>query len=161
MPRNTICKITTDVEKNFLSFGFTDGETVNIKPSDFNQDVLKHAMLAGLKVTLSGAYNKVTTPAEAMKALNERIVNLKEGKWSTRGAGGPKITDLAKAVAIVLAITPEAARESLATMGKEKNLGVRANAKVQLQIKNIQEARAKAGRKDLEKAASDAEDLVL
>lgn len=149
-----IKKAKADVEGNTLTLSFAHGEEVTISAGDLPNDMKSACLMHGLKQKVCDAYSGCKSPAEAMEKALEVVGALKEGNWTTRtpGEGGPRVTQIAKALAMVTGKPIEEAVEVVSTLSDEakKNLG--ANDQIKVAIANIKAEEAKAA---AEKAAAE------
>lgn len=112
------------------------------------------------QLAISRLHNKMmdsyADPTEVPDAEHEaRTVygELVKGVWSQRGEGGPKYTDLARAVAELFGKTVDEAQSALDAQSKEQRKAISKDPAISAKVTEIQAKRAAEKLKEKQKAA--------
>ena len=122
-----------------------------------SDDIRARLALHGASQKIGDSYagaGKAEDPiAYAEEAINETIAQLYAGEWRQTGGGaGPKISDLAIALANATGNTQEEAQELVDSLTDEEKKAYRANPRVKLELDKLRIARAQAALKRAQEA---------
>jgi len=149
-------KVKKTVEEDgSITFEFASGETEKVSPGDFSAEIQKQLMTHGLSQKLGDSYSGEDTDKCHAVFLGVKK-NLEDGNWSARsgGGGGPRVSQLAAALARVTGEPIEKCVEKLSALDDDKKKAVQAHPDIQLAIAEIkQEAAAAKAAKLREEAA--------
>lgn len=132
---------------------------------DVHNDVQPMLALYGLKQKLvdGAAKEKGTSIDDKIDAVLERWSALQSGQWNLRRAGtGPRISDLVRAIAEVMEIDEEEAKEKVAKLTDEEKKEVSDFPAVKAIVERLKAERAaeKAKKAEADASDADAEDLL-
>lgn len=109
----------------------------------------------------SGAGDEADPVAFAEACIEETIAQLYAGDWRVTGGGGPRVSDLAKALSRLNGKSVEDNQKALAEASDEQKKAMRKHPKVALALAEIAEESAKARKAKLIEAAAKAGDLPM
>lgn len=154
--RVKVCDKSFDSDTGAFTFAFTNGKSIEGNLSDFAADIQKQLGGHGLLQKGGDSYAGVKgNVAEAYANCSEVIEQLKAGVWAGGGEGGPRIKDLAEAIARIKSVTIEAATTAVTAATDELRKQWRSNPRVKSVMATIAaekaaEALAAAGDEQLE-----------
>jgi hypothetical protein len=157
MARET--KATKAVSDDFsvITFTFSDGdEVLEVRPREFSTEIQAALLAHGVAQKLGDSYAGVDA-AQAHVAAKAVLAALQEGKWSQRveGSSGPRVSQLAEALAAVSGRTLDECVAKIATMTDEEKKGLRSHPSIVQKLAEIKLLKAQeAARKAAEKAAA-------
>ena len=157
--RTPVIETTTDVERNVLELVCITGDKLLVNPQELSADVLRMAILHGLKQKLIDAAaisrnpdtGKSATPDDKWSAVRAVYDRLIAGQWNAaRGEGtGAGNGLLFRALSRMYpAKTADQLREYLDGKTKAEQAALRANPKVAAVIEEIKAESVKAGNVD-------------
>lgn len=133
--------------------------------SKVSEDILIRLALHGASQKIgdsySGAGDEADPVAYAESAIDDTIAQLYAGDWRVSGTGGPRVSDLAKALSRINGKPVEENQTSLAAASDEQKKAMRKHPKVALALAEIAEENAKARKAKLAEAAAKAGDLPI
>lgn len=137
-----------DVENGVLSLGFPSGESMEVKMSDFPEEIVHQLALHGLsqKATDATAGKDAEESEERVRGV---ISALQAGDWTVRGAGtggggSTRTTLLVEAVARIKGIEIDAAKEAVAGLDDEQKKALQKAPSVKAAILTIKQERLAA-----------------
>ena len=160
-------KKAIDTAAGTLTFTFDDGEAIVFSVSDVSDKIRNYAMFHGFSQKLGDSYasaSKAENPlAWAKQTLRDTIAQLREGDWrAPAGEGGPRVTDLATAIARITGKSIEEAVAFVDSLDEDQLAVYRAKAKVKAMMAVIRaEKAAERARKATEAAAGAEEELEI
>lgn len=136
-----------------VDFEFHDGAVMEVNVADLPADIVKQLVVHGVSQKIGDSY--AGEDAEnCMTIAQATLKNLLDGNWSTRtGGGGPRISQLAEALARCTGQEVSACVAKIAEMSDDDKKAVRAHPKVQAALAEIKLEKAQA---DAAKAAETA-----
>jgi hypothetical protein len=160
-------KKLADVEAQAVSITFEDESIISAALSELDDNIVNQLALHGLGQKLGDSYagGKEIRDAggDVQQWAKDNVTrvwaNLVAGDWTVRGEGGPRITQLAQAVAEVFGVTVEQAADKLGEMEKEQKAAVAKAPKVAAKLAEIKAAKAQEQAAAAQKAAEGAADL--
>lgn len=148
-----VSKATKSVAEDFSVVTFTfeeGGETLEIRPDDFKPEIQAALLAHGIGQKIGDAYAGVDA-GQAYVAAKAVYDSLVEGKWSQRGEGssGPRVSQLAEALAAVSGHSLDECVAKIATMDDDGKKALRGHPQVvqalaQIKLEKAQEAAKKA-----------------
>lgn len=153
-----------DLETNELTLGFTSGESVSVKMSDFPDEIVHQLALHGLSQKATDA-TAGKDPEESEERVRAVLSALQAGDWTVRGSGGGsgggagRITLLVEAVARIKNIEVEAAKDAVAALSEDQKKALQKAASVKAMVLTIKQERL-AKQPASEEESDDALDLV-
>ena len=102
--RQRKAKTVADTDTGTVRFDFASGGHFVAHADKLPQEIVNQLVLHGLKQKLADAY--ADPDADPREAVMEVYNDLLAGTWFTRGEGGPRLTQLAKAVFAAYAQEP-------------------------------------------------------
>lgn len=148
-------KVTTTVEADSITFAFSTGEKDTVKPSDFKPSIQKHLMLHGLRQKLGDSYSGEDAD-KCHKIFSGVLKALQEERWTVRVAGGgPRISQLADALARVMKKPVDLCIEKIAGMSDEEKLATKKHPDIIVALAAIKLEKAQAEVVASTKAAKD------
>lgn len=141
-------KASKSIEGNVLTVEFNSDSVDNLAvdltslPSEIQTQLALH----GLSQKIGDSYAGVETVEEAAAAAKGTLEALQNGTWSagrSGGSSGPRITDLARAVAELKGIEVEAAVETISSLDDDRRKALRNNPQVKAKLAEISAKRAR------------------
>lgn len=128
-----------------FSFAFTNGKSVDGSLSDFSADMQKNLALHGVMQKGGDSYASVAGNVElAYQNCSEVVEQLKAGIWAGGTEGGPRIKDLAEAIARIKGVDVEKATAAVTAATDELRKQWRSNPKVKSVMATIAAEKAAA-----------------
>lgn len=138
------------IDGDTLTFRWADDSETVIKPSDFSEEIIAHAILHGLSQKLGDSYSGAGGDVDAAKAMFEETrAALAEGDWNRKGGGfstgGIWVEALAKAANVSMEEALEAwnNQDDAGKAGIRKQPQVKA-AKAEIELERAQKKAADA-----------------
>lgn len=132
-----------DTENGVLTLGFTSGASVEVKMSDFPEEIVHQLALHGLsqKATDATAGKDAEESEERVKAV---IDALQAGDWTVRGTGtggggAGRVTLLVEAVARLKDISIDEAKAAVAGLSDEQKKALQKAGSVKAAILQIKQ----------------------
>lgn len=161
-------EVTRDysVESKTVSFDFGDGTSQVLKLEDYPQEMVLQLALHGLSAkagdSFAGAKAAIEKGYGGSKAdyCKERVSSIHDqllaGEWNAKreGSSGPRVSQLAQAVAVAFGVALDVAVAKLSSMGKDEKAKVQANKKVAKALADIRLQELEARRSKLAEDAS-------
>ncbi len=134
-----------------VQFKFANGTTLEIDCSELNESMRQHLMLHGASQKIGDSFAGVKGNFQEGIANAQAVIDqLRNGEWTgDREGGGPRLAELAEAIARIKSVDVEKARGAVERATKEERDGWRSNAKVKATVAAIRAEKAAAA---LEKA---------
>lgn len=152
--RVKVCDKDYDPDTGVFSFAFTNGKTIEGNINDFGADIQKRLALHGISQKGGDSYASVKGDvAAAFSNCQEVIEQLKAGVWSGGGEGGPRIKDLAEAIARIKSVDVETATTAVTAASDELRKQWRSNPKVKSVMATIAAEKAAKALEDAGEAA--------
>lgn len=148
-------KVTTTVEADSITWEFSTGEKVTVKPADFKGGIQKHLLLHGLRQKLGDSYSG--EDASKCHAIFSGVLKaLKEERWTVRVAGGgPRVSQLADALARVMKQPIELCTTKIASMTDEQKIATKKHPDIIAALAAIKLEKAQAEAVAATKAAKE------
>jgi len=148
-------KASKTIEGDIVKFEFSTGQTLEADLNKLPDEMKLKLALHGLSQKLGDSYAGAED-GEAYECANKVLEDLVAGNWSSRvaGAGSPRTTMLAEALALAANVTVEEAVAKIADMDDEKVKAIRNHQVVKAKLAEIKAKRA------AEAAAAAAKDLA-
>ena len=129
---------------NGVSFQWGDGApTSSVRVTDYPEAVRTWLAVMGLSHTLGDAYSAATTPGEARGLWQKKHDALRNGDVrAQRGPGGPSLSDLIEALALVSGRSTEKASAVVVNMDEGARKALRTDPRIVTALKKIELARA-------------------
>lgn len=137
---------------NGLRFTYENGQTRDFLMTDLSDEMRERLIIHGMKGKLGDAY--AGQPENAEEITDRVWQSLLAGDWRSGSEGGPRVTQLARALAEVAGKSLEEAVETLANLDDEKKKQLRAHPAVKAALTKIQ---LEDAQRKLEKATAEAE----
>ena len=146
---NAAITVTVGEYQESMTLAFANGETIRVNRADLSEEILRHAVMHGLKQKLVDAAaisrnpdtGRSATVADKFAAVREVYERLLAGKWnkgrgegSGAGAGGLLFRALCR---LYSRKTPEQIRTFLAGRGRDEQAALRKNPRVSAIIEEI------------------------
>ena len=151
-----MAKVTKEAKETGVDFTFQDGTVLSAELSALNPEMINKLAVHGLSQKVGDSYSG--EEAANCQTIAEAVwKTLTEGEWSTRsgGGGGPRISQLAEALARVTGEEIQACVGTIAEMDDDGKKDLRAHPQIKATIAEIKLEKAQA---DAEKAAASAGD---
>jgi len=146
---------TTREDNTGIDFEFYDGATLAAELDALPEDILTRLALHGLSQKVGDSYAGEDA-ANCQTIAEKTLEALVKGEWSTRsGGGGPKISQLAEALARATGQEVAACVATIAEMDDDTKKSIKAHPQIKALIATIKLEKATA---DAEKAAASAND---
>lgn len=161
-------KKNANFEAQTIGFDFGDAGELAVAMADLPVEIVANLAVHGLSQKLGDSYAgakgaveelDMTADEWARAQVESVFKQLAEGNWTTRTPGGTQVTDLARALAIVMAddgVTEQMAAEKLSETGKEEKAELRKHPAVKAELDRIRLERAAAKAEESANAAADA-----
>lgn len=151
-------KVTKEIaeDNSGVLFTFTDGSTLEAKLAELNDEMKTQLILHGISQKVGDSY--AGEDAENCETIATKTwEQLVAGAWSVRtgGSGGPRISQLAEALASATGQEVSACVEKIADMSDAEKKALRKHPAIEAEIAKIKLAKAQA---EAEKAAAAATD---
>jgi hypothetical protein len=140
-------KKTYNEETGVVSFAFGNGETVEFDTNSCNEEVRTLLMLHGASQKIGDSYAGAKgNYAEGIASAKSVISQLLAGEWTATGEErGPRLAELAEAIAVIKNVAVEKAMAAVEKATDEQRKAWRSNAQVKAAIaKNRADKAAKA-----------------
>ena len=148
---NAAITVTVGEYQESMTLAFANGETIRVNRADLSEEILRHAVMHGLKQKLVDAAaisrnpdtGRSATVGDKYAAVREVYDRLLAGNWNTgrgegsgagAGAGGLLFRALCR---LYSRKTPEQIRTFLAGKGKDERAALRKNLRVSAIIEEI------------------------
>lgn len=134
-------------ENQKLVISFSNGETVEFDGALVEDELTRHRLfMHGASQKIGDSYASVKGDHKQAKANAEEVINLLySGEWTgEREGGGPRLAELAEAIAKIKGVDVERARAAVEAATKEERETWRSNAKVKATVAQIRAERAAA-----------------
>ena len=153
-----------DTENNVITLGFQSGERMEVKMSDFPEEIVHQLALHGLSQKATDA-TAGKDPDESEKRVRDVISALQAGDWTVRGSGTGgggvgRVTQLVEAVARIKNYTIEQAKEVVSGLSDDDKKNLQKSPTVQAMILTIKQEKLAAKESAEEEGSDDALDLV-
>lgn len=144
-------KVSKEVREGTVAFTFHDGAELICDPSTLSDEMKNQLILHGISQKVGDSYSGEN--AENCETIASKVwETLTKGEWSTRsGGGGPRISQLAEALARVTGQEVQECVGVLAEMDDDAKKDVRAHPDVKKAMAQIKLEKAQ---KDAESAAA-------
>lgn len=143
--RIKVCDKEFDAETGSYAFKFTNGKSIEGNLSDFSADTQKQLGGHGLMQKGGDSYAGVAGNVdEAYANCQDVIDQLKAGIWTGEREGGPRLADLAAAIARIKSVTVEVALAAVTSASDELRKQWRTNPKVKSVMATIAAEKAAA-----------------
>lgn len=142
---STVKKAKVAIEGNVLTILFAHGEELTVNAAELPNNIKEACLMHGIKQKVCDSYAGCETPEEALERASGVVQALSAGDWSTRvaGEGGTRVTQLARALAMVTGRTLEEAVEVVSEMNDEVKKTLGANPEIKQAIAEIQAQKAR------------------
>lgn len=147
-------KVTKEVSGSAVIFTFHDGEALTASLETLSPEIVNQLALHGLSQKIGDSY--AGEDAANCQTIAEAVwKSLTEGNWSTRTGegGGPRISQLAEALARVTGQTVQDCVAKIAEMSDDQKKDLRAHPQIKAVTAEIKLEKARA---DAEKAKNEA-----
>ena len=143
-----------------VQFKFANGTVLELDCSQLNDSMRTHLMLHGASQKVGDSFAGVKGNFDEGIANAKAVIDqLVGGEWTgDREGGGPRLAELAEAIARIKGVDVEKARKAVEAASKEDRDGWRSNAKVKATVAKIRAEKAAAA---LEKAGDAAQDVNI
>lgn len=150
-------KKTVDVEAQTITFAFDDGgEEAVLDIGKLPEHIKLHLMMHGASQKHGDSYAGNKDKArELVEGVYASLVN---GEWSVRGEGGPRVTQLARAVAQVTGKPLDEIVEKLAELEKDDRKRLQATPAIAAALAEIKAKDAAEALKKAQEAVAEAGD---
>jgi hypothetical protein len=146
-------KVSKEVTDAGVNFEFHDGATLECTLSELPEDMVMKLALHGLSQKVGDSYSGEDA-ANCQTIAETTWKTLMEGNWSSRsGGGGPRISQLAEALARATGKEVQECVATIAEMDDDTKKDLRAHPQIKALIAEIKLEKAKA---DQEKASAEA-----
>lgn len=148
-------KVTKEVTETGVDFTFADGSVMSANLSELSEDMVTKLALHGLSQKVGDSYSGEDA-ANCQTIAEKTFETLQKGEWSSRSGGGagPRISQLAEALARVTGKEVQECVAKIAEMDDDQKKDLRAHPQIKATIAEIKLEKAQA---DAEKSAADAD----
>lgn len=151
----------TDLD-NGVQIDFTSGDSIKATLDEFSEEIVKQLAIHGLKQKLGDSYAScdVEEAFDKCKGVYETLLS---GDWSARtgGGGGPRVTQLAQALAEAAGVSLEEATAKIEEMDDERKKKVRNHPAVKVVLNRYALERAQKRAEEAQAAAAGAGAIAL
>lgn len=146
-------KASATIDGSDLTIAFAHGEELSLSAGELSNEIKTRALMHGLKQKVCDSFAGLKTPQEALEKASAVVEALLNGDWTTRteGEGSPRVTQLARALSMVLGKPIEEAVEVISGLSDERKKLLGKNKDIKVAIAKIREEEAR-------RAAEEAED---
>ncbi len=133
-------KASVSIDGTQINYTFADGAgEVSLDAADLNNEMKSTGLMHGLKQKISDSFAGAPTPAEAMERASAVIDALVGGKWNVRvaGEGGTRVTQLARALAMVTGKELDEAVSVISDMTDEAKKNLTAHPEIKRAVAEI------------------------
>lgn len=152
-------KKVVSVEAGTVTFDFENGKSAAFDLSKVSPEIMRRLALHGASQKVgdsyAGAGESADPAAYAEQAVAETIAQLYAGDWRVTAAGGPRVSDLATAIARLSGQSVEAVTEQLAKASDEQKKELRKHPQVAATLAAIKAENAAKRAAKLAEAAKD------
>lgn len=144
MAREKIASKNIPEDLSGVGITFTNEEVVTVRLDELSPEIVVQLALHGLSQKLGDSYSGEKDLVVAKGKVEAVAKRLREGDWKAvrEGSGGGRITDLAKALAVITGRELAEAVEVIEGMGKEEKKALRAHAQIKAELARITAERA-------------------